>query len=121
MGQLTLSKLQYKQYKEIKDKFSASEGMIYLSDDDAVRLQEVLTLLEFKGYIREFQIDGTNAYRRMASFDSFDAWHKDQQREERKLSAREWKIGLIGALIGLIPFIVSDVIPWIAEIIKKLQ
>ena len=121
MGQLTLSRLQEKQYKEIKERFSESEGMIYLSDDDNVRLQEVLTLLEYKGYIREFQIDGTNAYRRMASFDSFEAWHKDQQREERKLSAREWKICIIGALIGLIPFIVSDLIPWIAEIIKNLK
>ena len=121
MGRVTLSKLQYKQYKEIKNKFSESEGMIYLSDDDNIRLQEVLALLELKGYLRAFQIDGTNAYRRMANFDSFEAWHKDRQREEQKLSAREWKIGIVGALIGLIPYIVSDVIPWVAEIIKNLQ
>ena len=95
--------------------------MIYLSDEDNVRLGEVLTLLEFKGYIRAFQIDGTNAYRRMVHFDSFEAWHKDKQREERKLSVREWRIGIIGAVIGLIPFIVSDIIPWITEFIKKLH
>ena len=121
MGQLTLSKLQYEQYREIKRKFAESDGMIYLSDEDNIRLQEVLVLLEVKGYLRSIQIDGINAYRRMASFDSFEAWHKDRQREERKLSAREWKIGLVGALIGLVPYILSEVIPWIVQIIRDLQ
>ena len=81
----------------------------------------MLNLQDFKGYIRAIQIDGTNAYRRMARFDSFEAWHKDQQREKQKLSARKWSIGIIGAMIGLIPFIVTDIIPWITEFIKKLQ
>ena len=116
MGSITFSKLQKRQYKEIKDKFSASEGMIYLSDEDNVRLHDVLVILEVKGYIRNFEIDGTNAYRRMNSFDSFEEWHKDRAREERKISARDWKIGIIGALIGLIPFVATTVIPWIISL-----
>ena len=93
MGQLTFSKLQFKQYKEIKDKFSESNGMIFLSDEDNVRLREVLILLEHMGYIRNLRINNTNAYDKLVDFDSFEEWHNDQQREERKLSAREWKIG----------------------------
>lgn len=121
MGQLTFSKLQFKQYKEIKDKFSESNGMIFLSDEDNVRLREVLILLEHMGYIRNLRINNTNAYDKLVDFDSFEEWHNDQQREERKLSAREWKIGIIGALIGLTPFIITDVIPWILEFIKTMK
>ena len=116
MGAMTLSKLQKKQYEEIKHLFSESTGMIYLSDEDNVRLNEVLTLLEVKGYIRPFEIDGANAYRRMNPFDSFDEWHKDREKEERKLSSREWKIGIVGALIGLIPFVATTVVPWIVSL-----
>ena len=55
----------------------------------------------------------------MSNFDSFEEWHKDQMREERKISAREWKIGIIGALIGLIPFIATTVIPWIVSLFQQ--
>ena len=120
MGRLTFSKLQHKQYEEIKEKFLASEGVINLSDEDDVRLQEVLAFLESKGYVRSLGVDGVNVYHKIVDFASFEVWHEDRKREERKLSAREWKIGIAGALIGLVPFIVSDVIPWIVEIIKKL-
>lgn len=116
MGKITLSKLQKEQYKEIKKLFAESTGMIYLSDEDNVRLDDVLTLLELKGYIRSFEIDGANAYRRMNPFDSFEEWNKDREKEERKLSSREWKIGIIGALIGLIPFIATTVVPWIVSL-----
>ncbi len=119
MGDNTFSKLQKKQYKEIKEKFSKSKGIIQLSDDDNTRLREVLVLLEFKGYICSLDINGTNAYRRMSDFDSFEEWHKDRVREERRISAREWKIGIIGALIGLVPFIATTVIPWIVSLFQK--
>lgn len=116
MGNLTFSKLQKKQYNEIKNRFSETEGMIYLSDEDDIRMKEVLVFLEIKGYIRSFEIDGIKAYRRMSDFKSFDDWHKDQEREERKMSAREWKIAIVsavvGAAVGLIPFFASTVIPW---------
>ena len=119
MGDNTFSKLQKKQYKEIKEKFSESKGIIQLSDEDNIRLREVLMFLELKGYICSLDINGTNAYRRMSNFDSFEEWHKDQMREERKISAREWKIGIIGALIGLIPFIATTVIPWIVSLFQQ--
>lgn len=115
MGELTFSKLQKKQYEEVKKLFSESDGCIELSDQDKARLFDVLLILEAKGYIREIRVDGANLYSKEVEFDSFDEWHKDREREERKLSAREWKIAIFSALIGLIPFIVTTVIPWIED------
>ena len=121
MEQITLSKLQQKQYKEIKEKFSGSEKVVCFSDEEVARFQDVFFLLETRGYILDLEIDGANAYCKQMSFDSFETWLKDQEREDRKLSAREWRIAIISALIGLIPYIVSDVIPWITKIIEKIQ
>lgn len=118
MGNLTLSSLQKKQYAEIKEKFVESD-MINLDDADAIRLKEVLFLLESLGYIQDMEIDNGNIYRRIGNFSDFEAWHKDQEREERKLSMREWKIGIIGALIGLIPFFVTTVYPWVISLFQK--
>lgn len=118
MSKNTLTKRQLQQYKEIKDKFS-KQVVIGISNEENVRLKEVLLLLCTLGYIEPFDIDGTNAYRKIGNFDDFETWHKDMQKEERKLSRREWIIGLIGAGIGLIPFIVSTVVPWIISLFKK--
>ena len=117
MGDLTLSKLQKEYYREIKARFEKDDP-IDLSDRDDIRFKEVLLLLETLGYIRPVGADGANLYWKEGEFDDFEAWHKDQEREERKLSAREWKIGIIGALIGLIPFFVTTVYPWLINIIK---
>lgn len=57
-------------------------------------------------------VDGANIYSKEADFQHFEVWHKDLEREEKKLSAREWKIATVSALIGLIPFIITTVIPW---------
>lgn len=110
MGKCTLSKLQMKQYAEIKEAFEAGK-IIGIPDDEQVRLGDVLALLELKGYIRKLDMNNTNAYERVGNFKNFEAWHKDMKREERKLSRREWKIAMIstiiGAVIGLIPTIFS--------------
>ena len=101
MGKLTLSKLQMKQYHEIKERF-ATEKRIGISDDEWVRLRDVLILLELKGYIRELEVANTNAFERIGNFEDFEAWHKDRVREERKLSRREWKIAIVSAIIGAV-------------------
>ena len=118
MGTNTLSKLQKKQYKEIVRLFG-EKSTITLEDTDYVRLRETLGILEILGYIRDFGIDNTHAFRKIGSFSDFDKWHKDKEREERKVSFREWKIGIVGALIGLIPYIVTTVIPWIVSLLEK--
>lgn len=110
MGKLTLSKLQMQQYIEIKEAFEAGK-IIGFPDDEQVRLGDVLSLLEVKGYIRKLEVANTNAFERIGNFKDFEAWHKDRVCEERKLSRREWKIAIvsaiIGAVIGLIPTIIS--------------
>lgn len=112
MGKLTFSPLQKKQYQEIKKLFADSDGYINLSDEDHVRLNDVLLILAAKGYVCPMNVDGANIYSREADFQHFEEWHKDLEREEKKLSAREWKIAIVSALIGLIPFIITTVIPW---------
>lgn len=122
MGKYTLSKRQYKQYEEIKDAF-IENNVISISDEENVRLYEVLILLSTLGYIRNISDDYgyrcKNVYRIVGRFEDFEAWHKDKQKEERQLSRREWKIGLIGAGIGLIPFIFTTVIPWIISLFSN--
>lgn len=118
MGDKTFSKLQKKQYKEIVKAFDGKKA-IALDDRDYVRLRETLGLLEFLGYIQSVDVNNTNMYQKIGDFSDFDAWHKDKEREERRVSAREWKIGIIGALIGLIPFLATTVIPWIVSLLEE--
>lgn len=107
---ITLTKRQYKQYVEIKNAFE-NQRIIGISDVDYVRLKDVLVLLEMLEYIRPIEIDNTNAYRLIGNFKDFEAWHKDMIREARKITKREWRIAIIsaivGAIIGLIPTVVS--------------
>lgn len=110
MGNETLSKLQMKHYQELKSKFTENKSkIINLSDEEFTRLREVIQLLIGLGYVKEIKIDGANAFQRIGNFDDFEAWHKDREREERKLSSRELKIAIvsaiIGAVIGLVPFL----------------
>lgn len=122
MGNMTLSKLQKEQYKEIVQAFEGN-NTIMLDDKDYIRLRETLGILELLGYIRNIEVDNTNMFLKIGEFSDFDKWHKDKEREERKISAREWKIAIvsviIGGLIGLIPFIMTTVIPWIISLIEK--
>ena len=115
---MTLSKLQKKQYKELVQAFGDNDIMM-LDDKNYIRMRGILDILEFLGYVRNHEVDNTNMFQRIGNFSDFDEWHKDRVREERKMSAREWRIGIIGALIGLIPFIVTTVIPWVVSFIEK--
>ena len=115
MGDLTLSKLQKKHYKEISELFGENDT-ITIAEKDFIRLFETLDILATLGYIRRIYIDNAIMFQKVGDFSDFDEWHKDREREERKMSAREWQIGIIGALIGLIPFITTTVIPWILSL-----
>jgi len=110
MGNMTLSKLQKEQYKEIVKAF-ANETTIMIDDKNYARLYETLGILELLGYIRKIDINNTNAYMKIGDFSDFDNWHNDKVREERKLSVREWKIAIVsavvGGILGLIPTIVD--------------
>ena len=47
----------------------------------------------------------------MADFHGFEEWLREETKESRQLSRREWMIGIVcavvGAVIGLIPYIIT--------------
>ena len=94
-----------KQYKKVKALLGDGRDL-QLSDEDALRYQDVLFLLEERGYLLNM-----NWYRQMANFNGFEEWLKEETKESRQLSRREWMIGIVcavvGAVIGLIPYIIT--------------
>lgn len=98
------------QLKAVK-KLLGNERDLKLSNEDALRYQDVLLLLEDRGYIHNFNVDGMNWYRVMADLSGFEDWSDEEIKESRRVTRREWIIGIVcavtGASIGLIPYIVS--------------
>lgn len=115
LGKSTFSKLQMKQYLEIREAFQ-NKKIVGISNEDQARLNDVLTVLQITKYIRKVDLNGTNAYEKIGDFKDFEKWHKDKVREERTLSRREWKIAIISAIIGA----VGSNIPTIISVIKQL-
>ena len=97
-------------YKAIKNLLGDGRDL-QLSDADALRYQDILGLLEERGYLHDFQVDGANLYRKMEDFDGFEDWLNEEIKVAKRVTRREWAIGIvcaiIGAAIGLIPYIVS--------------
>lgn len=117
IGTTTLSKLQKKHYEEIVKMFS-STNVIMLSDKEYIRLRDIIDILSTLGYVCICELTSQYAIKQIGDFSDFDKWHEDRKREERKLSSREWKIGIVAAGIGLIPFIITTVIPWIISLLS---
>lgn len=99
-----------KQLKAIK-KLLSNERDLLLNDADALRYQDILHLLEERGYLHDFKADGVNWYRKMKDFDGFEDWLNDEIRDAKRATRRELAIGIIcaiiGATIGLIPYIIT--------------
>lgn len=99
-----------KQLDVIKKKFGDDRDL-QLSDSDALRYQDILCLLEERGYILDFKVDGANLYRKLEDFDGFEDWLNGEIKDAKRITRREWSIGIvcavIGAAIGLIPYILT--------------
>ena len=99
-----------KQLKAVKQLLGDGRDL-QLSDADALRYQDILYLLEERGYLHDFKVDGANLNRKMEDFDGFEDWLNEEIRDAKRVTRREWAIGIIcaviGAVIGLIPYIVS--------------
>ena len=99
-----------KQLKAIK-KLLGDKRDLQLSDADALRYQDILYLLEERGYLLNFDVNGANLYRKLEDFDSFEDWLNEEIKDAKRVTRREWAIGIvcavIGATIGLIPYIVT--------------
>jgi len=48
-----------------------------------------------------------NWYRKTVEWDCFEEWLNEHIKEEKRISRQEFIIGIIGAVIGLIPYIAS--------------
>ena len=98
------------QYKRVKELLGDGRDL-QLTDEDALRYQDILELLEERGYILNLNVDGVNWYRKMAPWAGFESWLDEKIKESKRISRREWAIGIvcavIGAVTGLIPYVVS--------------
>lgn len=99
-----------KQLKAVKN-LLGDERDLKLSNEDTLRYQDVLVLLKDRGYIHDFNVDGLNWYRVMADLNGFEDWLNEEIKDAKRITRREWIVGIvsaiIGAAIGLIPFVVS--------------
>lgn len=99
-----------KQYEKLKA-IIGDEDSFDLSDEDALRCQDALSLLIERGYLYDVKADGANLYLKEAELDGFGDWLNEMIKESNRLSRREWAIALVGAVvgaaIGLIPTIIG--------------
>ena len=99
-----------KQYNELKALWGTEKSR-NLSDEEALRYQDVLELLQERGYMMNLLGYGTYLYTKRAEWDSFQDWLEQQIKTSRSLSRREWLIAIvsagIGALLGQIPTIIN--------------
>lgn len=76
------------QLKEVK-KLLGDGRDHQLSDNDALRYQDILCLLEERGYLLDLQVDGVNWYRKLADFDGFEDWLNEEIKESKRVTRRE--------------------------------
>ena len=88
-----------KQLKTVKE-LLGNQRDLKLSDEDALRYQDVLLLLEDRGYIHDFNVDGVNWYRVMVDLNGFEDWLNEEIKESKRITRREWIIGIVCAVIG---------------------
>ena len=99
-----------KQFIDIRDLFSDANH-IELTEESYLRYQDILALLEERGYLHNVNADNFIMYYKDVSLYDFEMWLKDQMKERKKVKRREWIIAivsaLVGAVIGLIPTIIN--------------
>ena len=99
-----------KQYEKLKN-LMGDEEAFDLSDEDALRCQDALSLLKSRNYILDASTLCEKRYIKAAEWDGFEDWLNEMIKESKRLSRRECTIAIvsavIGAAIGLIPTIIG--------------
>ncbi len=99
-----------KQYEKLKN-LMGDEEAFDLSDEDALRCQDALSLLKSRNYILDASTLCEKRYIKAAEWDGFEDWLNEMIKESNRMSRREWTIAIvsaaIGAAIGLIPTIIG--------------
>lgn len=110
MNRFPLTKRERAQLKEIEEAFAVSDK-ISVPSDEVARCNDMIQLLIDTGYIEKIDVNNVNAYKRLGMWDDFYKWLDDQEQKVKRLSRREWIIAIvsaiIGAVIGLVPTILS--------------
>ena len=95
-----------KQYNELKALWGTEKSR-NLSDEEALRYQDVLELLQERGAVSMTEVcemtGASVATVRRAEWDGFQDWLKQQIKTSRSLSRREWLIAIVSAAIA--PFL----------------
>lgn len=114
-----LSKREKKQIKELENAFKNYNPLEFETENDFLEIKDMLNLMIEQGYVEEveyYEIERFSqvtkiGYKLIGSIDTFNDWVHDQEKKAKRITHREWKISIIsaiiGAAIGLIPFIVS--------------
>lgn len=78
-----------KQFKEIKESFDDS-NCIELTEEAYLKYQDILELLEQRGYL--YNIKPNNCYmcHKKVSLDCFEDWLKEQFKESKRMKRREY-------------------------------
>lgn len=99
-----------KQFKEVKALFGDNKH-ISIDPSDSIRLQDIFSLMIERKYVTKRCYDNKIHYQLNVPLVDFENWFKAEEKKEKKLSRREWKIAItsavIGAIIGLIPTFIS--------------
>lgn len=82
-----------KQYEKLKA-IIGDEDSFDLSDEDALRCQDALSLLVERGYLYDVNADGANLYLKEAELDGFGDWLDEMIKESKRLSRRSVRLPL---------------------------
>ena len=114
-----LSKREKKQINELENAFKEYNPLQFETASDYLEVKDMLNLMIEQGYVETIEypdFEGFSqvtkiGYKLIGSIDTFNDWVHDQEKKAKKITRREWRIAIvsaiIGAAIGLIPFIVS--------------
>ncbi len=118
-----LTKREKDQIKEIGEAFGTKNPLCIPDESELLPIKDILELLIQTGYvktvhrtvIRGYSQVEISGFELVGKFTDFLAWVDDQEKKAKKLSRREWKIGLVSAGIGLIPFVVTMLATWLSK------
>ena len=108
-SKLTNSKTHFREYNPLQ----------FETASDYLEVKDMLNLMIEQGYVETIEypdFEGFSqvtktGYKLIGNIETFNAWLHDQEKKAKKITRREWRIAIvsaiIGAAIGLIPFIVS--------------
>ena len=114
-----LSKREKKQINELENAFKEYNPLQFETASDYLEVKDMLNLMIEQGYVETIEypdFEGFSqvtktGYKLIGNIETFNAWLHDQEKKAKKITRREWRIAIVsaivGAAIGLIPFIVS--------------